>query len=354
MNVDPYTKKIIHNQGIWTQTNCLAKERAVFERISHLVQNQGFQPSASDGRLWHKGDRSLVICLVDDVISVSKDYETDMPYLFDRNTLVITDNYISCPTLCDRMTLPRSFFGIYHHDVREDWNPDREFTFSVNRIDDRRFKLMLELALRVHLPHGYVNFNCQKDYFAHKHVPNDQELRANFLALQCNLSDQEKQKYRGSFDMLAQIMPYRNYDIDHEDIHTRSWCNFIVESYGSDTTVAFSEKIFRALLLPVPWTLYGGSYAVAYLESLGFDCMSDLINHNHYDRLKEIEDKARIYIWFSLKFMREAQQMDQQNLLSRCQTAALHNRRRLIDFQNRWSSDFQNWLNQLEHKLSSQ
>lgn len=354
MNVDPHTKKSLYDQGIWTKCHCLSKEREIFGQIVQVVRKQGFQPVSRDHRLWRREHQNIVICLVDDIVSVAGDYDIDMPYLFDRNTLVITDNYISCPTVFDRMILPQSFCGIYQHEIDQVWQPDRGYCFSVNRIDDRRFRLMLELALRVPLPEGYVNFNCQKDFFPDGYVPSYHELQSNFQKSQADLTDQDKQKYRGSFHMLSEIMPYKNYDIDHEEIHTRSWCNFVVESYGSDTTVAFSEKIFRALLLPVPWTLYGGSYAVAYLESMGFDCMSDLINHNHYDRLKEIEDKVRIYIWFSLKFMREAQQMDQQNLLSRCQTAALHNRRRLIDFQNRWPSDFQNWLNQLEHKLSSQ
>lgn len=353
MNVDPYTRKIIQEQGIWTRTKCLAKENHTLDRIIEVVEQQGFRPSAQNRRWWQRNHNRVVIALVDDVIAASEDYDTDMPYLFDRNTLVITDNYIGCPTLYQVLPMPASFFSIYHLEQVEQWQPDRSFCFSVNRLDDRRFRLMLELALRAHLPQGYVNFNCQQDYFPTPHLPSEDELQSNFREHYGHMAAEDQTKYRASFDLLANVMPYRNYDIDHEDIHLRSWCNFVIESYGSDTTVAFSEKIFRALVLPVPWTLYGGHHAVAYLESLGFDCMSDMINHNHYDRLKEIEDKTRIYIWFSLRWVREAQQMDQDRLRLRCQTAAEHNRALLSSYQTRWENDFQQWLNDLPGKLSS-
>lgn len=340
MNIDPFTKTAINRQGIWTDTDCLAREHAVLESVIALVENQGYRRSTDNHRMWVRNQHKIVICLVDDIRSASQDYETDLPYLFDRHTLVITDNYISCPTQYRVLTLPPSFFSIYAHRRRETWQPDRQYCFSVNRIDDRRFRLMLELGKRAHLADGYVNFNCQREYFRMPHAPNPADLMANFEAYHQSLSAEDADKYNSSYQMLRHLMPYRNYEIAHEDIHLKSRCNMIVESYGSDTTAAFSEKIFRALQLPVPWTLYGGHYAVAYLESLGFDCMSDIINHNHYDHLKEIEDKARIFIWFSLRLVRE---QDQPSLIERCQRARDHNQDLLQSMQERWSADLAQW-----------
>ena len=352
-NIDPFTKSPIIRQGIWTDTQCLAKESETLNAVITQVEQHGYVKSADNHRVWTLGTKKIVICLVDDVRSATHDYETDTPYLFDRNTLVITDNYFGSPTQFQVFRLPHSFFGIYAHDQQVEWKPDREYCFSVNRLDDRRFKLMLELGKRAHLSQGYVNFNCQIKYFRLPQVPDHAELQANFEQYWSHLGPDDADRYRSSFDMLRQLMPYRNYEQTHEQIHAMSRCNMIVESYGSDTTVAFSEKIFRALQVPVPWTVYAGHYAVAYLESMGFDCMSDIINHNHYDQLKEIEDKIRIFIWFSLKFARESSQLDQPELAKRCQQAADHNQNLLQQYQHTWQDEFQDWLDLLGQRLDA-
>lgn len=350
MNVDPFTGQLIHHHGVWTQTNCLAREQAIMLDIVKMVEHKGYRQSDTNRRMWTKGHRKIIVCLVDDLRSASQDYETDTPYLWDSNTLVITDNYIACPTLYEVLSVPKSFFGIYHHAGDQSWQPDRSFCFSVNRLDDRRLRLMLELAKRAHLSEGYINFNCQTEYLPDSIIPDHAQLKANFDAAFGRLSDQDAEKYQWSFNLLSGIVPYRNYDCEHEQIHVRSRCNIVVESYGSDNTVAFSEKIFRALLVPSPWTLYGGHYAVAYLESLGFDCLRDVINHNHYDQLKEIEDKAHVFIWFSLKFAREA---DQSWLAERCRKAAWQNQQLLNHFREQWPEDWSRWLSQLEDRLSN-
>lgn len=352
MNKDPFTDAAINDGGIWTATDCLAKEKSILDDIIRVIESRGFVLSPGNHRVWVQGDKKILLCLVDDIRSASDDYETDVPYLFDKNTLVITDNYIACPTQYQVCYLPSSFFHIYHHEPNVIWTPDKDFCFSVNRMDHRRLTLMLELGMRSHLTDGYINFNCQSALLFGPRAPDFQQLRQNFSQHFDDLPQAAREKYRSVFNMLLGIMPYRNYEMDHEMIHTRSRCNIVLESYGSDNTVALSEKIFRALVLPVPWTLYGGHYSVAYLESLGFDCLNDIINHNHYDQLKEIEDKVRIFIWFSLKFAKESATIDQKMLIERGQRAARHNRDLLKSFQLRWAGDFDRWLASLDQRLA--
>jgi len=356
MSIDYWTGQPIHKKGFWAATQCLIKEQQTVDSIESALMRQGFDRADNNIRLWTRHNKKVVLCLVDDVRSAGRDYETDTPYLFDRDTLVITDNYFPCPVTFEVAALPVSFFSIYCSTNSARWRPDRAFSFSINRIDQRRSKLMLELAKRVHLPQGYINFNCQTSSEARRRLtdpqPTIESLRDNFSFFFDQLSPEEKEKYQTCYRMLEGIMPYRNYDDDHEDIHLKSLCNIVVESYGSDTTVAFSEKIFRALQLPVPWTVYGGHYAVAYLESLGFDCMSDVVNHNHYDQLKEIEDKAHVFVWFALKCTREIGSMDQPWLVSRCQRAARHNQELLSGYQKRWMIDLHEWIRHLEQRLA--
>jgi hypothetical protein len=130
----------------------------------------------------------------------------------------------------------------------------------------------------------------------------------------------------------------------HHEIYTRSFLNIECETYSTDNSVALSEKIFRLLTLPVPWTAYMGKYGVAYLESLGFDCMSDMIEHNHYDRLKVVENRIGIFIWKSVSDTSRVLMLeDQDKIRERCLKAATYNRELLKLYKKNWASEFEQW-----------
>ena len=353
MNYDPFTKQIIYHSDIWRHSRCLEGEKSVIAKVSRCLEDLGWQARDEHKRYWVKNNQKIVLCLVDDIRSCSHDYETDMPYLFDAQTTVITDNWVSCPTRYRVVRLPNSFFGIYAHEPVGEWVPDRSFCFSVNRLDDRRLLLLLEIVRRIRLDRGYVNFNCQTDFVPDSTQIDFGRLRQNFILQWDHLNDNHRKKYQQCYDIIKDQMPFRNYSISHDDIHLRSQCNIVVESYGSDTTVALSEKTFRVMVMPVPWTLYAGHYAIAFLESLGFDCMSDLINHNHYDQLKEVEDKPHIFIWKSIQFMNKVMGGDHDSIAQRCLQAANHNRALLRSYQQDWPHDFTQWQIDLERKLTN-
>jgi hypothetical protein len=127
----------------------------------------------------------------------------------------------------------------------------------------------------------------------------------------------------------------------------------VTETYSSDNNVAVSEKIFRALVTPVPWTVLSGRYTVAYLETLGFDTLSDLVDHNHYDRLIEVQDKTRIFIWKSLETAKQIKTLDLSVVKDRCLQAAAHNQQLLATMAAEWPSDFDQWRQQLTQTLTS-
>ena len=349
MSFDPYTKEPIHRHGIWN-SNCLDKEQNIVRYFETTLTNLGYARDTQRQRNWVRGNKRVVVCLVDDIRDCAGDYHIDVPYMFDRNTTVITDNYVECPTQYRVLQLPASFYGIYsHNEPMSTWQPDRQFSFSINRIDTRRLKLMLELAKRVHLHKGYVNFNCQEHFDS-----NVSELPANFKKYwNDTLSDDDKSLWQPSYDLLAPQMPLKNYDCTHTEIYTRSFLNIECETYSSDSTVAVSEKIFRLLTLPVPWTAFMGHYGVAYLESLGFDCMSDMIDHNHYDRLKTIENRIGIFIWKSISDISKVlMTKDLDQTRARCVEAAGHNRELLARFKKHWTEDFEQWKQANLHYLT--
>jgi hypothetical protein len=95
-----------------------------------------------------------------------------------------------------------------------------------------------------------------------------------------------------------------------------------------------------------------GRYGVAYLESLGFDCMRDIIDHNHYDRLKEVENKNNIFVWKSMRVVNDMRTADPVAIGQRCSQAAAHNQALLASFKQRWGRDFDVWQQQHMNQLA--
>jgi ribosomal protein S15P/S13E len=335
-----YTSEIYSGE-IWKKSRCLEHEHRVNQRLFDLLHCQGFEKT-DHFRIWKKNHKTVIVCLVDDIRSCSPDYHTDLPYLFNSNTTVITDNHVTCPTVFSVKNLPVSFFGIYNYtsDAHK-WQPEKDFAFQVNRIDARRFKLMVDLAWRTRLDSGYINFNCEDR--------NHPEVSVESIFLnQWSSFGEADQKYQSAATRLVPMMPLKNYNMDFDLVPYRVWMNLVVETYSSDSTITLSEKIFRALITPAPWTVYSGRYTVAYLESLGFDCMSDIIDHNHYDRLKEVENKLGIFNWKSLEIAKHLKELGEDQVRDRCLQASLTNQHRLAEFQRNRQQDFDRWLSNIK------
>jgi hypothetical protein len=120
--------------------------------------------------------------------------------------------------------------------------------------------------------------------------------------------------------------------------------NIVMETYSSDTTIALSEKIFRALCLPVPWIVYSGKHTVAYLHSLGFDVMQDVVEHKYdgmiENRTADHGDKMVVFLYEGVEAV-ERMQAEQPS--QRAEQAARINQQRLQDMKAAWPADFAAW-----------
>jgi hypothetical protein len=291
------------------------------------------------------------VCLVDDFTTCSDNYSTKFPYIFDKNTVVITDNHSVCPTQYQVLQLPSSFFGIYSHTpVNVDWNPVRKLNFSVNRIDDRRQRLLLEMVFRLKRIQRdwsqdyFVNFNCWSWQGNNSSV---EDFQQNFQTHFDKLDKNQQAKYQETFEELLPTMPLCNHTMSYDQVYVSTWCNTVIETYASDTNIALSEKLFRALCVPVPWTVYSGKYTVAYLNQLGFDVLPDLVEHR-YDFLNEsgdteIGDKIVEFIVDSLAVSRKLPNKNFNEIQARCKQAAQHNQKLLADMRQQWPGDFAAW-----------
>lgn len=345
---DPY--HAIYQGEIFQQSQCISQENNMMDFFRNNLMALGYSPTSDSKKIWQRDNRKVVICLVDDVMTCAQDYTKALPYLFDKNTVVITDNRINVPTQYKVHQLPESFYGIYSHQPQQSvWRPQRRLNFSVNRIDVKRLLLMLEIYHRARLnPQlatlDHINFNCWSWAGDNSTAAG---LQDNFQREWEILRNDYHLVYQQSFEELKGQMPLINHTLSHEQSHVASWVNVVVETYSSDNNIALSEKIFRAICLPVPWIVYSGKHTVAYLQSLGFDVLDDIIPHG-YDSMIENKtaaygDKMVDFIFEGVDAVSRMKTMNFANLTQRTCVAADHNQRRLSELRAQWPRDFAHW-----------
>jgi hypothetical protein len=213
-------------------------------------------------------------------------------------------------------------------------------------MDSKRLLMFLEMQLRsAYMPNtaslDYVNFNCWS-WDGDNSTP--EGLRANFERQFQHLESQFQEVYNETYASVLNKMPFRNHVLSQEQAHVSAWMNIVMETYSSDTTVALSEKIFRALCLPVPWMVYSGRHTVAYLHSLGFDVMHDIVEHR-YDNMQE--NRTAAYGDKMVDFLFEGadavERMQTDRPWMRAEQAARLNQARLARMQQEWPTDFAAW-----------
>ena len=316
-------------------SQCLQQEEAAVQRIVQCLTSQGYRCTdiiSHTRSMWSRGSQSVVLSLVDDIWDCASDRSQDTPYLFDANTQVITDNWINSPTVYSVVRLPNSFYGIYFYQpADQNWQPSRDYTFAVNRIQFLRMRILAELHQHLGFDRGHVNFNCEAG-------PNT-DAKKNFLDQLIYATDQEVPV----FQQLAKSMPLKNYSVSHEQAYTHSWLNITVETYSSDNVIALSEKIFRCLVTPVPWIVYSGRYTISHLRSLGFDVLDNVVDHG-YDRVAEANNKMSQFVDCAKATINAVKQHNWNNIQQRCWAAAQHNQHRLAEMKTAWPADFDAWL----------
>lgn len=352
----------IYDGEIFKQSNCIWHENSTMDFMRSQLINLGYEAVSDSRKVWKRGEQTVIVCLVDDIVTCRNPPYTfpPLPDMFPKNTIIITDNYVSCPTPYEVIKLPDSFFGIYNYTPAPlEWQPERRFNFSVNRLDSKRLTLFLELITRSTKPNteifdgplmidtdkDLVNFNCW-----HWESSNDSvdAFRDSFKKEFPRLSNDVKPIYKKAYDHMLPMMPFRNHQYSMEEAHTRAWLNVVVETYSGFDTVAISEKLFRALVTPVPWIVYGGRFMISWLRKMGFDLLEDIVDHK-YDYIEELcngkyGDKIVDFIQIGNNTVTKMKEMDFVQLQARCKQAAEHNQKLLSNMQQRWPSEFAAWL----------
>lgn len=346
MTTDPLD--VIYSGEIWLKSQCREQEEQLVGDIYTCLQNRGYQninPVSHTRSVWRRGGQKIVVSLVDDLWDCAQDRSQDTPYLFDSDTTVITDNFLNCPSVYRIFQAPCSFYGIYSYTPsNQDWTPNRDYTFAVNRLDFKRMQVLLHLYQNLGFDSGYVNFNCRLG----RHILTLEHQRQEFID-QVNKHSGDQQETTALLN-LANQMPIKNYDLEHDSSYNHSWLNIIVETYSSDNVISFSEKIFRCLVTPVPWMAFAGRYTIAKLRELGFDVLDDIVDHS-YDRLLEVQHKMPKFVDSAKITIAYVKNLSWSQVKSRCQAAAFHNQTLLEELSRIWKDIHPVWLQQLERNI---
>lgn len=204
-----------------------------------------------------------------------------------EHCIVITDNVL--PN--QKYPLWPEYYGSFcYRPQYVDRLPTSLFACFINRACPFRQSWLYHFLRRGMLDQGLVSYRL--DYYPPPQTDSDRQELFDEIFWQGN------KNFLKEHQILRSKVPLRTFDVELEQAVIDSKLSIVIETYFENTgVIALSEKIFRNLLLPRPWMLFGAPNAVAHLRNVGFDVMDYLIDHrydsiaDHADRQKEILDQ---------------------------------------------------------------
>lgn len=339
-----------HKSEAFVASQCLQHEHAVANFFSSILQNLGYTTTDFNRRIWERHEKIVVVCLTDDFNICGADFSKEPPKWFSPNTTVITDNKFLGTAEFKIIQLPASYFGVFGYTpAMQLLKPDRRFHLSINRLDAQRQLILFELIKQSNgiasvIKDDYINFNAYDPCANNSTKINIQD---NFARHWDPLALYYSKVYDQFWNELVEALPLRNHNLSIEDAGLKAYLNLVVETYAGNTTITFSEKTFRALVSPAPWTLFAAHGAVSYLQQLGFDVLADIIDHSYDFYTQDIwpgNSKIANYISVSIDNYHRLTQIPLNKLVTRCTKAAYHNQQLLQSMRTKFPSEFACWL----------
>lgn len=341
---DPFYN-ISHGE-VYQKSMCMTHEHILANFFSSMLMNLGYTTIDPARRSWVRSAHKVVVCLSDDFIICSENRTQPMSKIFDSSTTIITDNQIQFDTEYKVFTLPCSYFGVFNYQPDlQIFNPTHRFGFCVNRLDSQRELIFLEMiqssgGLNNVLNQDLINFNAWDAAGSNNSA---EDIKFNFFKYWKQIENSVGLQYRDQIVELIDHLPVKNHNLSVEQVHVHSWLNLVVETYAGNSTIAFSEKIFRALVTPAPWMLYGAKNAIAHLRFIGFDVLDDILCHdydadNHDSPCNQ--QKIKSFVNSSLTNYNKLRSFDFNTVKISCTRAANHNQLLLQKLQKNWPFEF--------------
>lgn len=274
----------VYQDQIWVKSQCRELERQALTQLRHA------------------GSTPLLVDAVDVTQTWSK---------------LVTDNIVEL----NHIPLYPEYWGTYSYQPDYvDQAPTKLFNCFMNRICTTRQSWFYQFVRRNLLWHGNVSFLLDS-----RNPPTGKELyEANFQGYEI---------FEAEHNLMRNRVPFINFAGDLDQAIVDSQFSVVIETYFDwPGTIAFSEKVFRALQLPRPIMLYSMPGSIATLRKYGFELFDDIVDHS-YD-LEPDQIKRQVMILDQLCEWRD-RPFSKENLID-FEQRTQHNRNLLQDLRARW------------------
>lgn len=230
---------------------------------------------------------------------------------------LVTDNIVEL----DHIPLYPEYWGTYSYSPEYvDQEPTKLFNCFMNRVCTTRQSWFYQFVRRNLLWHGNVSFLLDS-----RNPPTGKDLyEANFQGYEI---------FEAEHNLMRERVPFINFTGDLDQAIVDSQFSVVIETYFDwPGTIAFSEKVFRALQLPRPIMLYSMPGSINILRKYGFELFDDVVDHSYDHELDQI--KRQVMILDQLCEWRD-QPFSKDNLVD-FEQRAQHNRNLLQDLRTRW------------------
>ncbi len=230
---------------------------------------------------------------------------------------LVTDNVVEL----EHVPLYPEFWGTFSYSPEyTSQQPTKLFNCFMNRICTTRQSWFYQFVRRNLLWHGNVSFLLDA-----RQLPRGKELyEDNFKGYEI---------FEAEHTLMKDRVPFINFTGDLDQAVVDSQFSVVIETYFDwPGTIAFSEKVFRALQLPRPMMLYSMPGSVKVLKDYGFDLFDDVVDHSYDSEPNQIQ--RQIMILDQLCAWRDRPFTDQQ--LLDFEQRVKHNQNLLQDLRNRW------------------
>jgi hypothetical protein len=276
----------VYTDQIWTKSQCRELEIQALRQLRHAGGNPLLVDAVNTAQAWSN---------------------------------LVTDNIVQL----DHIPLYPEYWGTYSYQSEYiDRAPTRLFNCFMNRICTTRQSWFYQFVRRNLLHFGNVSFLLDS-----RNLPRGKELYdANYIGYEI---------FEVEHELMQDQVPFVNFEGDLDQAVIDSQFSVVIETYFDwPDTIAFSEKVFRALQLPRPILLYSMPGSVKALRDYGFELFDDIVDHSYDTEPDQI--KRQVMILDQLCAWRDRTFTNQQ--VVDFEKRSKHNLNLLQDFRNQWPS----------------
>jgi len=257
--------------------------------------------------------------------------------MINNGKTTVTDNFL----LTKHIGLYPEFYGSYYYQPAYiNRPPYKLFSCFINRADYFRQSWLYQFIRQGIFDQGAVSYRLEyRDEDIPKEISSDPTLLFEHLFIGNEI-------FYNEHEFLKNCVPFATFDTTLEQAIIDSKISLVIETYFDKTHgVAFSEKIFRNLLLPRPFLLFNNPGAVQHLRRCGFDVFDDIVDHSYDDIVEGVPKQIHM-----LEQIRNFDSVEYSSIMvERLEEGCKHNTSRLLELKSMWPERLKSVIKYLEN-----